>query len=297
MSNLRYAGAPRSSLLMSKTLKWKPSSVYISSSMPINSSCRASDCSGVATTNISTLENWWSRYMPRVDAPAAPASVRKQCENAAILIGSFFSSTTSSMYTPPSKISAVPARHSSLDSTLYTWVFSARGWNPHFSMVLCLTKSGTTIGVKPLDTTFCMAQLMSASSSMAPAPVRYTNRDPQTLDPVAKSNIPSLSPMSTWLATSKEKSRLVPTSRLSTAIVSSPKGTSGCVSFGTFWPSVWSSTSSAVRSPSMAASCSLSALPSSTSAARTSGSILPFMLLALALRFSRISSHSRLSAW
>jgi hypothetical protein len=42
---------------------------------------------------------------------------------------------------------------------------------------------------------------------------------------------------------------------------------------------------------------SLSALPSSTSAARTSGSILPFMLLALALRFSRISSHSRLSAW
>jgi hypothetical protein len=29
-----------------------------------------------------------------------------------------------------------------------------------------------------------MAQLMSASSSMAPAPVRYTNRLPHTLPPV-----------------------------------------------------------------------------------------------------------------
>ena len=76
------------------------------------------------------------------------------------------------MYTPPSKIPAVPARHSSEDSMLYTWVFSALGWNPHFSMVVCLTRSGTTMGLKPLLTTFCIAQLISASSSMAPAPVR-----------------------------------------------------------------------------------------------------------------------------
>jgi len=45
----------------------------------------ASLCCGVATTNISTLLNWCSRYNPRVAAPAAPASVRKQWLNAAML--------------------------------------------------------------------------------------------------------------------------------------------------------------------------------------------------------------------
>ena len=30
--------------------------------------------------NISTLVNWWTRYSPLLARPAAPASVRKQCE-------------------------------------------------------------------------------------------------------------------------------------------------------------------------------------------------------------------------
>mmetsp|Transcript_12921 Transcript_12921/g.20948 ORF Transcript_12921/g.20948 Transcript_12921/m.20948 type:complete len:286 (+) Transcript_12921:724-1581(+) len=282
---------------MSSTLKWKPSSVYISSSMPMSSSCSASLCSGVDTTNISTLLNWCSRYIPRDAAPAAPASVRKQWLNAAIFTGSWLSVRVSSMYTPPSRISAVPARHRSLFSMVYTCVFSARGWKPHFSIVLCLTRSGTTMGLNPFDTTLASAQLMSASSSNAPTPVRYTKRLPHTLPPVSKSNIPKRSPMSTWLATWKLKSRLAPTSRLSTAISSPPRGTSGCVSLGIFWPSRCSSASNALRSPSTAASSSFSDFPCSTSADRASGSSLPFMLLAFRLRFSRISSACLLRVW
>jgi hypothetical protein len=128
---------------------------------------------------------------------------------------------------------------------LYTCVFSARGWNPHFSIVLCRAKSGTIMGLKPLDTTLANAQLMSASSSSAPAPVRYTKRLPHTFPPVSKSNMPRRSPMSTWFATWKLKSRLAPTSRRSTAISSPPMGTSGCVSLGIFRPSICSATSSA----------------------------------------------------
>ena len=201
------------------------------------------------------------------------------------------------MHTPPSRISAVPARHRSLFSMLYTCVFSARGWNPHFSMVFWRTKSGTTMGLNPLLTTFAIAQFMSASSNMAPAPVRYTNREPHTLPPVSKSNIPSLSPKSTWLAASKEKSRFAPTSLRSAASSSPPTGTSGCVSLGTFWPSVWSWNSKSPSVPSSAASLSFSSLPSAIKAARVSGSSLPFIDLALALRSSRISSHSRFRDW
>ena len=34
----------------------------------------------VVKTNISTLSNWWTRNMPRVSLPAAPASRRKFVE-------------------------------------------------------------------------------------------------------------------------------------------------------------------------------------------------------------------------
>ena len=35
---------------------------------------------GWQKTNISTLSNWWTRNMPRVSLPAAPASRRKHVE-------------------------------------------------------------------------------------------------------------------------------------------------------------------------------------------------------------------------
>ena len=38
---------------------------------------------GSTNENISTLSNWWTRKMPRVSLPAAPASRRKQVEKPA----------------------------------------------------------------------------------------------------------------------------------------------------------------------------------------------------------------------
>ena len=38
--------------------------------------------------NISTLVNWWTRYSPLLARPAAPASVRKQCERPTYFNGS-----------------------------------------------------------------------------------------------------------------------------------------------------------------------------------------------------------------
>ena len=35
---------------------------------------------GSTNENISTLSNWWTRKIPRVSLPAAPASRRKQVE-------------------------------------------------------------------------------------------------------------------------------------------------------------------------------------------------------------------------
>ena len=38
--------------------------------------------------NISTFVNWWTRYNPLLARPAAPASVRKQCDRPTYLSGS-----------------------------------------------------------------------------------------------------------------------------------------------------------------------------------------------------------------
>src|SRR3954470_18887267 len=46
--------------------------------MPSRRSCSSTDRSGSQNTNISTLSNWWTRKIPRVSLPAAPASRRKQ---------------------------------------------------------------------------------------------------------------------------------------------------------------------------------------------------------------------------
>ena len=43
-------------------------------------SCSSHDVSGSTKTNISTLLNWWTRNIPRVSLPAAPASRRKHVE-------------------------------------------------------------------------------------------------------------------------------------------------------------------------------------------------------------------------
>ncbi len=55
-----------------------------------------------------------------VAAPAAPASVRKQCENATSFNGNDASGNILSIYIPPTGISAVPARQRSVPSTEYT---------------------------------------------------------------------------------------------------------------------------------------------------------------------------------
>jgi len=46
-----------------------------------------------------------------VAAPAAPASVRKQCEYATYFKGKADSASIESMWMPPTGISAVPMRH------------------------------------------------------------------------------------------------------------------------------------------------------------------------------------------
>jgi len=55
-----------------------------------------------------------------VAAPAAPASVRKQCENATSFNGNDASGNILSIYIPPTGTSAVPARQRSVPSTEYT---------------------------------------------------------------------------------------------------------------------------------------------------------------------------------
>ena len=67
--------------------------------------------------NISTFVNWWTRYNPLLALPAAPASVRKQCDRPAYFNGSFDASRISSACIPPSVISAVPTRLRSVFST------------------------------------------------------------------------------------------------------------------------------------------------------------------------------------
>src|SRR5215218_9299779 len=63
------------------TTRYGISSACISSSSIASSrSCSAGDSSGTTKANISTLSNWWTRKMPRVSLPAAPASRRKQVE-------------------------------------------------------------------------------------------------------------------------------------------------------------------------------------------------------------------------
>lgn len=52
------------------TLKCSPSWVNISTSRSSSCWCSASLCSGVHTTNISTLENWCTRYRPLLAAGA-----------------------------------------------------------------------------------------------------------------------------------------------------------------------------------------------------------------------------------
>merc|ERR1719159_1124471 len=96
-SNLRYAGAPRSADAISRTLKCRPSSEKSSTSMSRSSWWSSSLCSGVPTTNISTLLNWCTRYSPLPAAPAAPASVRKQWPKAANRMGSWSSGRIWSM--------------------------------------------------------------------------------------------------------------------------------------------------------------------------------------------------------
>ena len=69
------------------------------------------DCSGAQYTYISTLSNWWTRNMPLVSLPAAPASRRKFVLNAAYLAGSWSSSSRSSVWMPASATSEVPVRY------------------------------------------------------------------------------------------------------------------------------------------------------------------------------------------
>ena len=62
--------------------------------------------------------------------PAAPASVRKQCERPTYFLGKSASANTWSACIPPSVISAVPIRQRSEFSTEYTCVSAPRGLNP-----------------------------------------------------------------------------------------------------------------------------------------------------------------------
>ena len=95
-----------------------PSPWKIRSSSPRISSWSASLCSGVQKANISTFVNWWTRYRPRVSRPAAPASVRKQCESPTYRFGRSASSKIWSLCIPPRVISAVAIRQRSVSATV-----------------------------------------------------------------------------------------------------------------------------------------------------------------------------------
>ena len=62
---------------------------------------------------ISTLSNWWTRIMPRVSRPAAPASRRKHGVCAQYRSGSAAASRISSRCQPMIGTSAVGIRYSS----------------------------------------------------------------------------------------------------------------------------------------------------------------------------------------
>ena len=90
-------------------------------------------------------------------------------------------------HTPPS------SRCATVPAFALVAVFGSR------SVALCLlepvlspwcsrAQAGTVRGLARLLTTFAIAQFMSASSNMAPRPVRYTNREPWSCRAVSKSN-------------------------------------------------------------------------------------------------------------
>ncbi len=67
------------------------------------------------------LRFYWNKqvWTNLVAAPAAPASVRKQCEKATSFNGNDASGNILSIYIPPTGTSAVPARQRSVPSTEY----------------------------------------------------------------------------------------------------------------------------------------------------------------------------------
>lgn len=56
------------------------------------------------------------------------------------------------------------------------WVFSALGWNPHFSTDGARTRSGVAYGTNPRATARDIAHWTSASSSRAAAPCVWLGR-------------------------------------------------------------------------------------------------------------------------
>ena len=80
MSYFFAAGAPRSPAATFITRYGSPSPCMTRSSIASSRSCSAQDSSARVNTNISTFSNWWTRNIPRVSFPAAPASRRKQVE-------------------------------------------------------------------------------------------------------------------------------------------------------------------------------------------------------------------------
>lgn len=88
----------------------RPSSLNNSTWMFSSSSCSAWLSSGRPNTNISTFENWCTRYRPRLCWPV-PVSARKQWLNATNLSGKCSLGIIWSKYMPASGISEVPTRH------------------------------------------------------------------------------------------------------------------------------------------------------------------------------------------
>ena len=80
MSYFLAAESPRSPVQTLTTRYGRPSPCTRSSSRESRKSCSSQERSGGQKENISTLSNWWTRKIPRVSLPAAPASRRKQDE-------------------------------------------------------------------------------------------------------------------------------------------------------------------------------------------------------------------------
>lgn len=83
-------------------------------------------------------------------APAAPASVRKQWENAIYFKGSADSRRIESMCIPPRGISAVPMRHWSVPSIEYTYPEESKyDWQQTKNKVGLSYKANTQVLQKP----------------------------------------------------------------------------------------------------------------------------------------------------